>query len=127
MYYIYKHHHTLFSIEINNNMEHQDWKQVILNRSTEVNRSHVLDRSTQEYSKAKKIADETENVKHTQVGLSLGKKIQNARMAGGFTSQKALAQAINVKPDVIMSYESGKAIPDNMIMQKLRRVLKTKL
>lgn len=117
----------LFSIEININMEHQDWKQVILNRSTEVNRSHVLDRSTQEYSKAKKMDDETENVKHTQVGSSIGKRIQNARLAGGFTSQKALAQAINVKPDVIMSYESGKAIPDNMIMQKLRRVLKTKL
>jgi putative transcription factor len=117
----------LFSIEININMEHQDWKQVILNRSTEVNRSHVLDRSTQEYSKAKKMDDETENVKHTQVGSSIGKRIQNARLACGFTSQKALAQAINVKPDVIMSYESGKAIPNNMIMQKLRRVLKTKL
>ena len=108
-------------------MEHQDWKQVILNKKTTANKSHVLDRSTQDYSKAKKMADETENVKHEQVGLSLGKKIQNARMAGGFTSQKALAQAINVKPDVIMAYESGKAIPDNTIMQKLRRVLKTKL
>ena len=126
MYYIYK-HHALFSIQINNNMEHQDWKQVILNKNTTTNKSHVLDRSTQEYSKAKKMDDETENVKHEQVGLSLGKKIQNARMVCGFTSQKALAQTINVKPDVINSYESGKAIPDNIIMQKLRRVLKTKL
>lgn len=127
MYYIYK-HHTLFSIKININMEHQDWKQVILNKNaTPVNKSHVLDRSTQEYSNAKKMDDETENVKHTQVGSSIGKRIQNARLACGFTSQKALAQAINVKPDVIMSYESGKAIPNNMIMQKLRRVLKTKL
>lgn len=108
-------------------MEHQDWKQIILKKSSAQNKSHVLDRSTQEYSKAKKMDDETENVKHEQVGLSLGKKIQNARMAVGFKSQKDLAQAINVKSDVIMAYESGKAIPDNIIMQKLRRVLKTKL
>lgn len=108
-------------------MEHQDWNQVTLNKKTTTNKSYVLDRSTQEYSKAKRIDDETENVKHEQVGLSLGKKIQNARIASGFTSQKSLAQAINVKPDVILSYESGKAIPDNTIMQKLRRVLKTKL
>lgn len=109
-------------------MEHQDWKQIILNKKFSAqNKSHVLDRSTQEYSKAKKMDDETENVKHEQVGLSLGKKIQNARMAVGFKSQKDLAQAINVKSDVIMAYESGKAIPDNIIMQKLRRVLKTKL
>lgn len=109
-------------------MEHQDWKQIILNKkSSAQNKSHVLDRSTQEYSKAKKMDDETENVKHEQVGLSLGKKIQNARMAVGFKSQKDLAQVINVKSDVITAYESGKAIPDNNIMQKLRRVLKTKL
>ena len=108
-------------------MDHQDWNQVILNKKTTTNKSHIQDRATHEYSNAKKLEHETENVKHEQVGLSLGKKIQIARMAGGFTSQKALAQAINVKPDVITSYESGKAIPDNSIMQKLRRVLKTKL
>lgn len=109
-------------------MEHQDWNQVILNnKSTKKNHSHIQDRSTYEYSNAKKLDNETENVKNEQVGLSLGKKIQLARMAGGYTSQKALAQAINVKPEIITSYESGKGIPDNVIMQKLRRVLKTKL
>lgn len=35
----------------------------------------------------------------------------------------ALLQAVNEKPSVINDYESGKAIPNPQVLQKLSRVL----
>jgi putative transcription factor len=57
----------------------------------------------------------------------MAKAIQNGRIAKGFKTQKDLAVAIGVPANIINSYESGKAIPDNAILQKLRRVLGVKL
>ena len=58
--------------------------------------------------------------------LELRKQIQGARIAKNM-SQAQLAQHINEKPNVIQGYESGKAIPTNQILQKLRKVLGVKL
>lgn len=108
-------------------MNHQDWNQVVFTNNKNTKSSKSLDNFTYEYSNATKLDQETENVKHDQLGLSIGKKIQFSRMDAGFSSQKALATAINVKPALIASYESGKAIPDSKILQKLRMILKTTL
>ena len=70
--------------------------------------------------------DETELGTHKKVGKETGLTIQRARVAKKYT-QKDLANLINVSSDIISSYESGKAIPDHKIMQKLRRVLSVKL
>ena len=70
--------------------------------------------------------DETELGTHKKVGKETGLTIQRARVAKKYT-QKDLAGLINVSSDIISSYESGKAIPDHKIMQKLRRVLSVKL
>ena len=59
--------------------------------------------------------DETDLGTHKRVGKETGLTIQRAR------------NLINVSSDIISSYESGKAIPDHKIMQKLRRVLGVKL
>jgi putative transcription factor len=64
---------------------------------------------------------------HEKVSMSLAKTIQQARIARGFKTQKDLANAMGVKVDIINGYESGKSIPDNNVMQKLRRVLGVKL
>jgi putative transcription factor len=64
---------------------------------------------------------------HEKVSMSLSKTIQQARIAKGFKTQKDLANAVGVKVDIINSYESGKIIPDNNIMQKLRRILGVRL
>ena len=61
-----------------------------------------------------------------EVGLSLGKRIQQARMAKSLT-QKQLATLINEKPNVVAEYEQGKAIPNNQILGKLERKLGVKL
>ena len=42
-------------------------------------------------------------------------------------SQKDLATKMNVKPQVINSYEAGKCIPDNSFIAKMETILKCKL
>jgi putative transcription factor len=54
-------------------------------------------------------------------------RIRNARIIKGYKTQKELANVINERSDIIADYESGKAVPNNTVLQKLRRVLKTKL
>lgn len=73
-------------------------------------------------SNAAKIDNETENFNIEHVSVELKRQIQKARMAKGMT-QAQLAQAINEKPQVINEYESGKAIPNGAILNKLSRAL----
>lgn len=61
-----------------------------------------------------------------KVGLGLGKAIQQARTSKGMTQAK-LAQAINEKPQIINTYENGKAIPNGQIITKIERALGAKL
>ncbi|RPH12741.1 MAG: XRE family transcriptional regulator [Alteromonadaceae bacterium TMED7] len=57
----------------------------------------------------------------------MSKTIQQARIAKGFKTQKDLAVAVGVPANIINSYESGKAMPDNTVLQKLRKVLGVRL
>jgi len=61
-----------------------------------------------------------------KVSTSLKTNLMNARQSKGWT-QKELAQRINEKPTVISQYESGQAIPNNTIINKLEKVLGTKI
>lgn len=103
-------------------MSHQDWNTIVLKKPT-IKKEHVHYEKTKET----KIMEDDENLSHDRVSQNLGKDIQNARIAKGYKTQKEFAQALNVKPDIVNSYESGKAIPDNNILQKMRRLLKVKL
>lgn len=69
-------------------------------------------------------AEEAEKIE--TVSLSLSQKIQQGRAAKGM-KQKDLATKINVKPQIIGDYESGRAIPDNKILDKIERALGIKL
>lgn len=106
-------------------MDHQDWKPVVIHGKT-VKSQTSAPHPHREVTKAQKL-DQTELGTHEKVTLSVAKTIQQARMAKGFKTQKDLAVAVGVPANVINSYESGKAIPDVQIMQKLRRVLGVKL
>ncbi len=79
-----------------------------------------------EVTKAQKL-DQMELGTHEKVSLSVAKTIQQARIAKGYKTQKDFAVAVGVPANVINSYESGKAIPDNQILQKLRKVLGVRL
>ena len=102
-------------------MSHQDWDPVVLRKR--VIPAHVVH---PEVSREVKI-DREEIGTHEKVTMSLAKTIQQARLARGYKTQKDLAIAVGVKVDIINGYESGKSIPDNNVMQKLRRVLGVKL
>ena len=71
---------------------------------------------------SKKIEEETENFEHQKVSHNMAQTIQQARVGKGLT-RKELAERLNVKVAVITEYETGKAIPNNMLLQKLSRVL----
>lgn len=75
---------------------------------------------------AAKLDAETEDFHIDKVELDVRKRIQQGRQEKKLT-QKELAQAINVKPQVIAEYESGKAVPNAMLLGKMERVLGVKL
>lgn len=73
-----------------------------------------------------KLDAETEELKHKTVDISVGKVLQQARQAKEWT-QKDLATKINEKPQVVIEYEQGKAIPNQQILAKMERALGVKL
>jgi len=75
---------------------------------------------------AKRLEEETEELKHATVSTELKVAMMKARTAKGLT-QKQLATALNMQVQVINEYESGKAIPNNAIIAKIERHLGCKL
>jgi putative transcription factor len=73
-----------------------------------------------------KLESSTEEFKHATVNQNLSKSIAQARLAKKMT-QKQLATLINEKPQIIQEYESGKAIPNPQILNKLDKALGTHL
>lgn len=102
-------------------MNHQDWNPVVLRK-----RVTPINKVSPEVSHEVKIERE-EIGTHEKVSVSLAKTIQQARIAKGYKTQKELANAMGVKVDIINGYESGKIIPDTIVMQKLRKVLGVRL
>uniref|UniRef100_A0A0K0CVP3 HTH cro/C1-type domain-containing protein n=1 Tax=Angiostrongylus cantonensis TaxID=6313 RepID=A0A0K0CVP3_ANGCA len=85
-----------------------------------VNRQHTSNKNTL------RLDEETDELHHERVSLSLGKAMQQARQAKEWT-QKDLSIAINEKPQVVAEYENGKAVPNQQILQKMERALGVKL
>mmetsp|Transcript_49016 Transcript_49016/g.77471 ORF Transcript_49016/g.77471 Transcript_49016/m.77471 type:complete len:144 (-) Transcript_49016:105-536(-) len=75
---------------------------------------------------AKKLDENTETFRHETVSHDFKLALQQARLAKKMT-QAALATAINEKGTVINEYESGKAIPNGAIINKLNRALGVRL
>ncbi len=105
-------------------MNHQDWNPVIIHGKAAPTKQPPP--KHYERTKEQKLEDE-ELGTHKKVPLSMAKMIQQGRIAKGFKTQKDLAIAIGVNASIVGSYESGRAIPDPGVLQKLRRVLGVKL
>jgi len=73
-----------------------------------------------------KLDQETEELKHKTVDMSVGKAIAQGRQAKEMT-QKELAAKIQEKPQIVTEYEQGKALPNNQILMKMERALGIKL
>uniref|UniRef100_UPI00358E49B9 endothelial differentiation-related factor 1 homolog n=1 Tax=Myxine glutinosa TaxID=7769 RepID=UPI00358E49B9 len=67
-----------------------------------------------------------EELHHIRVPMEVGKLIQKGRQEKG-PNQKDLATRISEKPQIVTDYEAGRAIPNNVVLGKIERVLEIKL
>ncbi|KAJ3452648.1 endothelial differentiation-related factor 1 [Anaeramoeba flamelloides] len=82
----------------------------------------VRKKNNNEGRKMYQLENDNEVRKHQTLGVSVGRKILQARNAKKIT-QKQLAQQCSVKVTVINDYERGKAIPDNRLLTRMERIL----
>ena len=112
----------------------QDWKDVVLKKYTNTNKLtkadvrkgnfQIVRKKHQDQSqRLHKIDNETENLEHKKIDRKMSQNIQQARVERRL-NRKELAQKINLKPDIIASYENGSAILDPIILRKIRNYLK---
>lgn len=116
----------------------QDWEPVVIRKkqtSASKNRAPGTFQSELKHNSGKNAQHPKDDVrkydgddipKIKKVSTSLKTNLINARQAKGWT-QKELAQRVNEKPSVISQYESGQAIPNNGIINKLEKALGSKI
>ena len=100
-------------------MEHQDWKILYVKKPNKNNKNNNSSKKGPSNSLDKTNIDSFKNKK---ISSDISKKILQNRNSKNLT-QKQLAQLINVKPSVINDYESGKAIPNPSILNKLKKII----
>ena len=109
-------------------LDHQDWKQVIINTQNKSkqtnNKTNVkkLDSNTQKMMKIEKKAN-NDDLKHEKISNKLRTQIIQARNSKNLT-QKQLANLINMPLQKISEIESGKAIYNAQDINKIKRHLK---
>ena len=105
----------------------QDWKPIVFKKKIENNNSKQNSNLTNTSLKSKvnlhllKI-DKTEIGKIKKLDHKIGKVIAQKRTQLKL-SQKQLAQRINIKPEIIAQYESGKANPNQNLLMRLQKIL----
>jgi len=110
----------------------QDWDTVTLRKSPMQRAQMAGNTEKQEKPTAslktfQKLDHATEAEKlETSAPLELRVRLQQARTAKGLTQAK-LAQALNLRAQDIQGFEAGKVKPDNATVQKMSKVLGTKL
>ena len=98
----------------------QDWQPVIL-------KNPGLTKKTSKQHGTHTLDSESNELSHNKVGICIGKQIERARNAAGFKTRAELAFRINESVKTITEYETGKAIPDSKVLQKLRNTLKVQI
>jgi ribosome-binding protein aMBF1 (putative translation factor) len=93
----------------------QDWETVILTKPVKV---------VQATPKKKDPTDDI--VVPPEITFSLQKAIQQARLAQKW-SQKDLAQKLNVPVSTINQYENGTAVPNNLFIATMEKLMNTML
>ena len=97
----------------------QDWQPVILKNPGLTKKTSKQHDGT--------FDSESNELSHNKVGICIGKQIERARNAAGFKTRAELAFRINESVKTITEYETGKAIPDSKVLQKLRNALKVQI
>ena len=99
-------------------MDIQDWKQV---KFVKKNTTKSNGKKKNTNTGANKV-DKTEIANIKKINLSSSRIISKKRIELKLT-QKELANKLNIKPEIITSYENGKAIPNGHILNKLQKIL----
>jgi putative transcription factor len=90
---------------------------------TQVKKTTGLNKSSiQPIVNMKKLENEEETFKHNSVSLNMSKKIAQKRASLKLT-QKDLAFKLSLPEKTIKEYESGKAIPNHNIINKIEKIL----
>lgn len=105
-------------------LDHQDWKQIIINnkKNTKKSPGKKISQAQQKDIKILKQVEE-DDLKHKKIANELRTKIQQSRLSSKLT-QKQLAQKCNFPVSVINDIETGKAIYNPQQINKLKRILK---
>lgn len=74
---------------------------------------------------SKRLAEDTESLKHESVSMGLKKLLQQERGKAKLT-QKEMATLMNIKPQIIQDYEAGRGIPNPQMLTKMERIIKQK-
>lgn len=98
-----------------------DFKEIILQKKTKT----VNTQPKIEITKQDKLLNSDEQPVLKTFGKDNAKTLQNGRMAKKMT-QKELANRINESQKTINLYEQGNIVPENKILQKLRKELNIK-
>ena len=109
----------------------QDWGEVTWSKKPTKNSINYAEKQIDTVKKPKNMdamhkLENSEELVHKKVSFDMKRKIQRARMEKKMT-QKQLAQLLQVKPQIVNNYETGKAIPDSNLINKMQRILGTKL
>tara|TARA_R110001599_G_scaffold101423_1_gene259409 strand:- start:335 stop:658 length:324 start_codon:yes stop_codon:yes gene_type:complete len=103
-------------------LEHQNWDTIYF-KLDQHNKEKKEDKLKNKKGPSDSLSKtDLDTFKNKKVDANFSKKIIQSRNKKNLT-QKQLAQMINVKPSVINEYESGKAIPNPAILNKLKRTL----
>ena len=98
---------------------YQDWQEIIFTRK-ETQPTKCSDRTNNTFE------DNPESFNVKRVSKSLAQQIQLGRHAKSM-QQSVLARHVGVTQHLIKAYENGTAIPDNQVLQKIRKILNCKL
>lgn len=109
--------------------DHQDWTPVVIRGNPKIG-SKTKEQKYSQNAEAQRLNKldqnlEDDTVKNKFVPTSYGRQIQQARskMVPAW-DQKTLAQRLNIPKDVIQKIETGKAIYNPQILEKIKRILK---
>lgn len=95
------------------------------NGKTEIQKKQTFAKN--EHNLNNRMLDEsTSSQSHEKVSFEISKLISRGRLNQKI-SQKDLAQKLCIKPSVINEYESGKAIPNKLLLSKIEKIIKIKL
>jgi ribosome-binding protein aMBF1 (putative translation factor) len=101
-------------------LAHQDWKPVIIHK---IHSNKDKDKDKKTKTPGHSLDDNKDKFKHAKIDRELSQNIIKRRCELKM-DRKQLALKVCIKVELLAKYETGKAIIDVKILNKLKRILK---